>query len=196
MFEQSLLCAVLVRQKRLVHVILAGAKLRRSATSVTCVRAGLRRDPLKPCPARGDAREPLGARASSPSVSGIRALPRLAGELLDLAFSLHLLVVDDGTDAIFHRANDLFGGAFGALCSLRGELSRLASELFGLALGLHLLVADQVTNGLLDLAAKFFCFAFGTVACVAHEIAPFVNRIRDAFVREEIRKERAHADRS
>src|SRR6201999_4454089 len=59
-------------------------------------------------------------------IRAIAIFPIFAAQLLGAAFDFEPLVVDHGADAIFERAFDLLGLAFGAFGRLRGFLLGLA----------------------------------------------------------------------
>src|SRR6267143_2796826 len=125
-------------------------------------------------------REAHGPRARSPAEQAdrrvklrrllVRFLLGLALELLGLALGGHLLVIDDLTDAVLHRAGHFLDLARGAPGSLGGLLLGLARGLFGTALGLHLLVAEQLASHLLDRPAQFFSGAFASFALGRHDL--------------------------
>jgi hypothetical protein len=105
----------------------------------------------------------------------IRLLANFTLQFLDLAFGLHLLVVNQRSDAIFHFTSDLFGLALGPLSCLGALLFGFAAQLPGFALGLHLLVADDFASKVLELAADFLCSAFALLGLVAHVKAPQIG---------------------
>src|SRR5207237_6312522 len=88
----------------------------------------------------------------------------LALDLLGLALGGHLLVIDDLTDAVLHRAGHFLDLALGAPGSLGGLLFGLARGLLGTSLGLHLLVADHFASHLLHPASPFLARALASPA--------------------------------
>src|SRR5215216_2497717 len=98
----------------------------------------------------------------------IGALTSFALQLLDLAFGLHLLVVDDRAHAILDRARDLFDLALVSFRGLGSLFLGAASGFLGFAFSLHLLVVDQLSDRAFDLAAELLGGAFTAFACVAH----------------------------
>src|SRR6267378_1666325 len=126
----------------------------------------------------GPARSPPRARPPADQAHRRVKLPRLlvrfplglALELLGLALGGHLLVIDDLTDSVLHRAGDFLDLALVAPGSLGGLLLGLALELLGLALGLHLLVAEHLASHLLDRPAQFFSGAFAAFALGRHAL--------------------------
>src|SRR4030095_3057894 len=104
-------------------------------------------------------------------------LAGLALELLGLALDLHLLVVDDGADAVLHLASNLFDRALDALVCLRVLLANLALELLPAAFDFHLLVPDRTTDVLLDLPAELLGGAFGAIGFVFVGHYPSPSRV-------------------
>src|SRR4051812_27773316 len=112
-------------------------------------------------------------------VSGALAIALLAVfslQLFRLAFSRHLLVVDDVSDAVLDGAAELFDLALRALARLRRLAAGLTVELLRAALGLHGSVTDELPNALLDGSANLLGSPFALFAFVAHWNPPSLYR--------------------